>query len=95
MRIVMGHFQPGPFEPTLDIEALVCFTAIQNTLVATNVLGNIIECLYNSQSQLFTLLILVHCDVFDVPNPTHIMYEFALHDHGTSANHARVGVADD
>ena len=62
----MRHLQPGPLESTLDIESFVWFRAIQNRLIASDLLGYVIECLDQSQAQFLALLICCDGDVFDV-----------------------------
>lgn len=69
----MCHLQPGSSKSTLDVEALVGLTAVQYALVAADLLGNIIERLDDPQSQLLALLILRHCDVFNMANYSKVM----------------------
>ena len=43
--VVVSHLQACPLEPTLDVEALVGLAALENALVAANLLGDKVECL--------------------------------------------------
>lgn len=91
----MSHFQSSSFETTLDIESLICLTAVQDRFVTSDLLGNIVQRLYDPQPQLFPLLILVHRDVFNVSDSSHVVYELAFDNHGACAYHSRLGVAND
>ena len=62
----MCHLQPRPLETALHIEALVGFGAVQDALVAADLLGDEIEGLYELEAELLALLVLGDGDVFDV-----------------------------
>jgi hypothetical protein len=64
--IIMRHFQSRPLESTFDIESLVRFRAIENTLIAPHIHSNEIKGLNYFQPELLPLLILRDRDVFDV-----------------------------
>ena len=64
--VVMRHLQSCSFEATLNVETLICLAAIQNTLVAANLLCNEIKRLDEFQSELFALLIFCYCNIFDM-----------------------------
>lgn len=69
----MRHFEPGPAEATLDVEPLVRFGAIEDGLVAANLLGNVVKGLNDPQAELLPLLVLRDGDVFDVANEAEIV----------------------
>lgn len=64
--MVVRHLEPGPLEAALDVEALVGLAAVEDGLVAANLLGNEVEGLDQPKSQFLSLLILRDRDVFDV-----------------------------
>lgn len=41
--IVMGHFQTGPSESTFYVEPFVCFAAIEDSLIAADLLRDEVE----------------------------------------------------
>lgn len=69
----MCHFQTGPLEAALDIEALVGFAAVQNGLVAARLLRNKVQRLDHPETQLLALLILGDGDVLDVSDRPEIV----------------------
>lgn len=69
----MGHLQAGPSEAAFDIEALVCFTAIEDRLVATDLLGDEVEGLDQAKTELLALLVFRDGDIFDVTDEAKIM----------------------
>ena len=66
----MRHFQPGFPKTALDVEALVRLAAVEDGLVAADVLGDEVECLNEAQAQFLALLVLGHRDILDVANET-------------------------
>lgn len=64
--VVVGHLQTSPPEATFDVETFVCLAAIQNSLVAADILGDVVECLDDAQTQLLALLVLGNGDVFNM-----------------------------
>jgi hypothetical protein len=62
----VGHLQAGSSEAALDVETLVGFAAVENALVATDLLGDVVEGLYDSETELLALLVLCDGDIFDV-----------------------------
>jgi hypothetical protein len=76
----MRHLQPGPLKPALDIEPLVRLTAIQNTLIAADLLGHGIQGLDDAQTELLPLLVLGHGNVFNVTDEPEVVDELALDD---------------
>jgi hypothetical protein len=46
----MRHFQTRSLKPALDVEALVRLGAVQNRLVAANVLGHVVQRLNDAQT---------------------------------------------
>jgi spore coat protein CotH len=69
----MCHFQSSSFETTLDIESFICFAAVQDGLVASDLLSGVVQCLYDSQTKLFALLVLRDSDVLDVTDESQFM----------------------
>jgi len=70
----MRHLQAGAFEAALDVEALVGFGAVEDGLVAADVLGDEIERLDELQAELLALLVFGDGDVFDVPDQAEVVY---------------------
>lgn len=66
--MVVCHLESGPAKTTLDVEALVNFAAVEDGLVAADVLRNVVKGLNHSQSKLLALLVLGDGDIFDVSN---------------------------
>lgn len=64
--MVVRHLQAGPLESALDVEAFVGIAAIEDGLVATDLVGNKVEGLDQPQTQFLALLVLSDCDIFDV-----------------------------
>ena len=62
----MRHFQPGFPKTALDVEALVRLAAVEDGLVAADVLGDEVECLNEAQAQFLALLVLGDRDVLDM-----------------------------
>lgn len=62
----MCHLQSGSFETTLDIESFIGFAAVQDGLVASDLLCRVVQCLYDPQAELLALLILCDSDVLNV-----------------------------
>lgn len=66
----MRHLQPCPLESALDVESLVGLGTIQDSLVAANVLSDVVERLNDPQTKLLALLILCDGNVLDVADKT-------------------------
>lgn len=64
--VVVGHLKASSSEPALDVEALVGVAAVEDALVAANLLGDVVEGLDQAEAELLALLILGDGDVFDV-----------------------------
>jgi hypothetical protein len=90
----MRHLQPRPLKPTLDIKPLVRLATIQNTLIAPDLLGDVVERLDDAQTKLLALLVLGHGNVLDVANEPEVVDEFALDDEGAGADDLGRGVED-
>lgn len=69
----MRHFETSSSETALDIEALVCFRAIQYRLVASHFLCDEVQGLDDSETELLALLIFCDGDVFNVANEAEIV----------------------
>lgn len=69
----MCHFQTCRLEATLDIESLILLTAIQNTLVAADLLCHEVERLNNLDAEFLALLVFRNRDVFDVTDQAEIV----------------------
>src|SRR5947209_2941606 len=79
--IVMGHLKPCSSVSTLHIESFVCLTAIQYALIASHLLCQVVQCLYEPQAQFLPLLILGNGNVFDMAHKTEAVDEFALNNY--------------
>ena len=66
----MRHLEAGPPEAALDVEALVGLAAVEDGLVAADLLGDEVERLDEAQAELLALLVLRHRDVLDVAYET-------------------------
>lgn len=66
----MRHLQAGPLKAALDVETLVGFGAVEDSLVAANVLSNVVQRLDDAQAKLLALLVLRDGNVFDVAYKT-------------------------
>lgn len=62
----MRHLQARPPEPALDVEALVRLAAVEDALVAADLLGDVVERLDDAEAELLALLVLCDGDVLDV-----------------------------
>nr|POE79469.1 hypothetical protein CFP56_07534 [Quercus suber] len=71
--IVMRHLEPGALEAALDVEALVGLGAVEDRLVATRVLGDVIQRLDDAQPELLALLVFRDRDVFDVAHEAEVV----------------------
>lgn len=69
----MRHLQTCPPEAALDVEALVCLAAVEDSLVAADLLGDEVECLDQPQTQLLALLVLGYRDVLDVSDEPEVV----------------------
>lgn len=85
----MRHFQTSPLEATLDVKAFVGLTAVEDALVAPDLLGDGVEGLDDAQTELLALLVLGDGDVFDVADEPHIVDELSLDNDGARAHHRR------
>lgn len=64
--VVVGHLKASSSESALDVEAFVGVAAVEDALVAANLLGDVVEGLDQAEAELLALLILGDGDVFDV-----------------------------
>jgi hypothetical protein len=71
--IIMCHLQPRPLVSTLDVESLICFAAIKNTLVASHLLRDEVQCLNELQPKFLPLLVFRDGNIFDVANKAKVM----------------------
>ena len=62
----MGHLQTRPPEAALDVEALVGLAAVEDALVAADLLGDVVEGLDKAEAELLALLVPGDGDVLDV-----------------------------
>jgi hypothetical protein len=92
--IIMRHLQPRPLEPTFDIKPLIRLATVQNTLVAPDLLGDVVERLDDAQAELLALLVLGHGNVLDVADEPEVVDELALDDEGAGADDLVRGVED-
>lgn len=68
--IIMRHLEPRPPKPALYIEALVGLAAVEDALVAADLLCDVVEGLDDAQAELLALLVLCDGDVLDVADET-------------------------
>jgi len=73
LLVVVRHLQTRPLEATLDIEALVRLRAVENGLVAADVLRDKVERLDDPQPELLALLVLCDSDVFDMADEPEVV----------------------
>jgi hypothetical protein len=73
LLVVVRHLQTRPLEATLDVEALVRLRAVENSLVAANVLRDKVQRLDDPQTELLALLVLCDSDVFDVADEAEVV----------------------
>ena len=66
LAVVVRHLQAGPPEAALDVEALVRLAAVEDALVAPDLLGDVVQRLDDAQPELLALLVLGDGDVLDV-----------------------------
>jgi hypothetical protein len=64
--VVVRHLKTSSSEAALDVEALVRLAAVEDRLVAADLLGDEVERLDDPQAELLALLVLGDRDVFDV-----------------------------
>jgi hypothetical protein len=69
----MCHLQPRSLVSTLNVESLICFAAIKNTLVASHLLRDKVQRLDELQPKLLPLLVFRDGDIFDVANKAKVM----------------------
>jgi len=69
----MRHFQTGPLEPTLHVEALVRLAAIQDTLIASHFRGYGVKSLDDFQAEFLSLLVFCDGYIFDVADYSEIV----------------------
>ena len=62
----MGHLQARPPEAALDVEPLVGLAAVEDGLVAADLLGDEVEGLDEAEAELLALLVAGDGDVLDV-----------------------------
>ncbi len=71
--IVVCHLEPSAAEAALHIEALVGLAAVEDRLVAANLLGDEVEGLDQAQAELLALLVLGDGDIFDVSDEAEVV----------------------
>jgi hypothetical protein len=81
----VGHLETSSSEATLDVEALVGLAAVENALVAPDLLGNKVQGLDESKAQLLALLVLGDCDILDVTDGAEVVD--AMGEDGSAAMH--------
>lgn len=69
----MRHLESGPLKAALDVEALVCLAAVEDGLVAADLLGDEVEGLDEAETQLLALLVLCDGDVLDVADQAKVV----------------------
>jgi hypothetical protein len=71
--VVVGHLQAGLAEAALDVEAFVGFAAVEDGLVAADLLGDVVEGLDDAEAELLALLVLGDGNVLDVADGAEAM----------------------
>lgn len=71
--VVVSHLQTSSPKTTLDVEALVRLAAVENALVAADLLSNEVECLDQAQAKLLALLVLGNRNILDVTDLSKFM----------------------
>lgn len=84
--VVVGHLETSSSEATLDVEALVCLAAVENALVASNLLSNEVESLDEPKTQLLALLVLGDCDILNVADRAEAVDELVLNNQGAGCD---------
>lgn len=71
--IIVCHLKPSPLVATFDIETLIRFRTIEDSLVAPNLFRHIIQRLYDVKAEVFPLLVFGNCDILDMTDQAEIM----------------------
>jgi hypothetical protein len=69
----MRHLQRLPLVSALDIEPLIHLTAVENSLITTDILCDIVQRIDKLQSEFFALLVFQDGDFFNVTYRAKIM----------------------
>lgn len=80
--VVVSHLQASPPEAALDVEALVGLAAVQDALVAADLLGDEVEGLDDAQAELLALLVLGDRDVLNVSDGAEVVDAIILRTRG-------------
>jgi hypothetical protein len=64
--VVVGHLQASPPEAALDVEPFVGLAAVEDALVAADLLGDEVEGLDEAEAELLALLVAGDSDILDV-----------------------------
>jgi len=95
LSIVVGHLQPSASKAAFEIETLVWFGTVEDALITTNLLGNVVQRLDKPQSQLFALLLPRDGNVLDMADDPQRVDELSLDDQASGADDKATAVADD
>ena len=69
----MCHLEPSSLVAAFDIEALVGFRAVQDGLVAPNLLRYMIQCFYDVKAKVFPLLVFRNRNVLNMTDESKIV----------------------
>jgi hypothetical protein len=95
--IVVGHLETSSSETALDVETFVGLAAVQDTLVAADLLGDVVERLDDSETELLALLVLCDGDILDVAdgakavNAVEDLVSLAVYDRGNRVDSRAIG----
>jgi hypothetical protein len=67
------HLQTRSLESALDVETLVRLRAVQNSLVAADVLRHVVQSLDDAQTKLLPLLVLCDGNVLDMADEAEVV----------------------
>lgn len=84
--MVLSHFVSGPFEAALDVEAFVLRRAIEDLLIASDLLGNIAQGSENVQPELLALLVFEYRNILNMTDVAEVANEFPLFEQRSGAD---------
>ena len=71
--IIVCHLKPSPLVATFDIETLIRFRTVQDSLVAPDLFRHMIQCFYNVKTKVFSLLVFGDGNVLYMTDKTKIV----------------------
>lgn len=73
LYVIVRHLHASPLEAALDIETLVGVAAVEDGLVAPDLIRDEVEGVDQSKTQLLALLVLSDGNIFDVANRAEVV----------------------